>query len=173
MLAPHKDVDGISVAALGGIFVDDPDALPPATAEACIKVLDHYNTPLQGKRVVVVGRSLVIGKPVSMMLLRHNASVTICHSKTLDLAAVTRQADIVICATGRARAFGAEHFTEGQIVLDVGINFDAEGHMCGDVDFEAVEPIVAAITPVPGGIGSVTTSCTMEHTVRSAERSAR
>ena len=115
----------------------------------------------------------MIGKPVSMILLRHNASVTICHSKTLDLAEVTRQADIVICATGRARAFGAEYFTEGQIVLDVGINFDAEGHMCGDVDFEAVEPIVAAITPVPGGIGSVTTSCPMEHTVRSAERSAR
>lgn len=173
MLVPHKDVDGISVAALGGIFIDDPDALPPATAEACIKVLDHYAIPLQGKRVVVVGRSLVIGKPISMILLRHNASVTICHSKTLDLAEVTRQADIVICATGRARAFGAEYFTEGQIVLDVGINFDAEGHMCGDVDFEAVEPIVAAITPVPGGIGSVTTSCTMEHTVRSAERSAR
>ena len=173
MLVPHKDVDGISGAALGGIFIDDPDALPPATAEACIKVLDHYAIPLQGKRVVVVGRSLVIGKPVSMILLRHNASVTICHSKTLDLAEVTRQADIVICATGRARAFGAEYFTEGQIVLDVGINFDAEGHMCGDVDFEAVEPIVAAITPVPGGIGSVTTSCTMEHTVRSAERSAR
>ena len=173
ILVPHKDVDGISVAALGGIFIDDPDALPPATAEACIKVLDHYAIPLQGKRVVVVGRSLVIGKPVSMILLRHNASVTICHSKTLDLAEVTRQADIVICATGRARAFGAEYFTEGQIVLDVGINFDAEGHMCGDVDFEAVEPIVAAITPVPGGIGSVTTSCTMEHTVRSAERSAR
>lgn len=138
MLVPHKDVDGISVAALGGIFIDDPDALPPATAEACIKVLDHYAIPLQGKRVVVVGRSLVIGKPVSMILLRHNASVTICHSKTLDLAEVTRQADIIICATGRARAFGAEYFTEGQIVLDVGINFDAEGHMCGDVDFEAV-----------------------------------
>ena len=111
MLVPHKDVDGISVAALGGIFIDDPDALPPATAEACIKVLDHYAIPLQGKRVVVVGRSLVIGKPVSMILLRHNASVTICHSKTLDLAEVTRQADIVICATGRARAFGAEYFT--------------------------------------------------------------
>ena len=108
-----------------------------------------------------------------MMLLRHDASVTICHSRTEDLASITSNADIVICATGRPRAFGAEYFSPEQVVLDVGINFDAEGHMCGDVDFEAVEPLVAAITPVPGGIGSVTTSCTMEHTVISAERSAR
>lgn len=173
LLAPHKDVDGISTAALAGIFTDDPDALPPSTAEACIKMLDHYGVELEGKHVVVVGRSLVIGKPVSMMLLRHNASVTICHSRTRDLAAITRAADIVICATGRARAFGAEYFVPGQIVLDVGINFDDEGHMCGDVDFESVEPVVGAITPVPGGIGSVTTSCTMEHTILAAERSVR
>lgn len=172
LLVPHKDVDGISTAALAGIFTDDPDSLPPATAEACIKMLDHYGIPLEGKHVVVVGRSLVIGKPVSMMLLRHNASVTICHSKTENLASITRNADIVICATGRARAYGADCFAPGQVVLDVGINFDAEGHMCGDVDFEAVEPLVAAITPVPGGIGSVTTSCTMEHTIVSAERTA-
>lgn len=172
LLVPHKDVDGISSAALAGVFTDDPDSLPPATAEACIKVLDHYKVPLQGKHVVVVGRSLVIGKPVSMMLLRHNASVTICHSKTEDLPKIMSQADIVICATGRARAFGAEYFSPGQVVLDVGINFDVEGHMCGDVDFEAVEPLVGSITPVPGGIGSITTSCTMEHTVVAAERSA-
>lgn len=172
LLVLHKDVDGISTAALAGIFTDDPDSLPPATAEACIKVLDHYDISLEGKHVVVVGRSLVIGKPVSMMLLRHNASVTICHSKTENLASITRNADIVICATGRARAYGADYFVPGQVVLDVGINFDAEGHMCGDVDFEAVEPLVAAITPVPGGIGSVTTSCTMEHTIVSAERAA-
>lgn len=173
LLAVHKDVDGVSTATLAGIFTDDPDSLPPATAEACIKVLDHYGITLEGKHVVVVGRSLVIGKPVSMMLLRHNASVTICHSRTEDLASITRKADIVICATGRPRAFGAEYFSPEQVVLDVGINFDAEGHMCGDVDFEAVEPLVAAITPVPGGIGSVTTSCTMEHTVISAERSTQ
>lgn len=172
LLVPHKDVDGISTAALAGIFTDDPDSLPPATAEACIKVLDHYGISLEGKHVVVVGRSLVIGKPVSMMLLRHNASVTICHSKTENLASITRNADIVICATGRPRAYGADYFAPGQVVLDVGINFDAEGHMCGDVDFEAVEPLVAAITPVPGGIGAVTTSCTMEHTIVSAERTA-
>lgn len=172
LLAPHKDVDGVSSAALAGIFTDDPDSLPPSTAEACIKVLDHYRVPLEGKHVVVLGRSLVIGKPVSMMLLRHDASVTICHSRTKDLANITRAADMVICATGRAKAYGAEYFSPGQIVLDVGINFDDEGHMCGDVDFEAVEPLVAAITPVPGGIGSITTLCTMEHTVRAAEQAA-
>lgn len=172
LLAPHKDVDGVSSAALAGIFTDDPDSLPPSTAEACIKVLDHYRIPLEGKHVVVIGRSLVIGKPVSMMLLRHNASVTICHSKTVDLPSITRAADIVICATGRAKAYGADYFAPGQIVLDVGINFDDEGHMCGDVDFAEVEPLVAAITPVPGGIGSITTLCTMEHTVIAAEKAA-
>lgn len=170
LLAPHKDVDGISSAALAGVFTDDPDALPPATAEACIKVLNHYGIGLEGKHVVVVGRSLVIGKPVSMMLLRHNASVTICHSRTADLARVTSAADIVICATGRAKAYGAQYFSPHQVVLDVGINFDAEGHLCGDVDFAEVEPLVAAITPVPGGIGGVTTLCTMEHTVWAAEQ---
>lgn len=171
LLVSHKDVDGVSTAALAGVFTDDPDALPPSTAQACIKMLDHYQIELEGKHVVVVGRSLVIGKPVSMMLLRRNASVTICHSKTRDLANIMSGADIVICATGRPRAFGADCFSPGQVVLDVGINFDSAGHLCGDVDFDAVEPLVGAITPVPGGIGSVTTSCTMEHTIMAAERS--
>ena len=125
--------------------------------------------PLAGAHVVVVGRSLVVGKPVSMMLLARNASVTICHSRTTNLADITRTADIVICATGRARAFGKEYFSPGQTVLDVGINFDTDGNLCGDVDFAEVEPIVGAITPVPGGLGSVTTSVTMQHTVAAAE----
>jgi methylenetetrahydrofolate dehydrogenase (NADP+)/methenyltetrahydrofolate cyclohydrolase len=103
------------------------------------------------------------------MLLRRNASVTICHSRTENLEEITKSADIVICATGRPRAFGARYFSPGQTVLDVGINFDAHGNLCGDVDFDEVEPVVGAITPVPGGIGSVTTSTTMEHTVRAAE----
>ena len=133
------------------------------------ELLDHYQVPLQGKHVVVVGRSLVVGKPVSMMLLRRNASVTICHSKTENLADIMRSADVVICATGRARTFGAQFFGPGQTVLDVGINFDTQGNLCGDVDFAEVEPVVAAITPVPGGIGTVTTSVTMAHTVAAAE----
>lgn len=171
MLAPEKDIDGISKASLAGVFTDEPHGFPPATAQACLEILDHYGIPVEGKHVVVVGRSLVIGKPVAMMLLGRNASVTVCHSKTEDLVFLTRLADIVICATGRARAYGAVYFSPGQTVLDVGINFDADGNLCGDVDFDAVEPFVGAITPVPGGLGSVTTSATLSHVVRAAELS--
>ena len=121
---------------------------------------------------MVIGRSLVVGKPVSMMLLRRNASVTICHSRTENLAELCQMADIVICAVGRARAFGKEYFRAGQTVLDVGINFDSHGTLCGDVNFDEVEPIVDAITPVPGGIGTVTTSVTMAHVVEAAEKAA-
>ncbi len=169
-LAPDKDIDGITLASLASVFTDGQAGFPPATAAACLEMLDHYGIPVAGKHVVVVGRSLVVGKPVAMMLLRRNASVTICHSKTENLPDVCRSADIVICATGRARAFGAAHFTPGQTVLDVGINFDARGKLCGDVDYAEVEPVVSAITPVPGGIGSVTTAMTMEHVVQAAER---
>ncbi len=172
-LAMAKDVDGVSTASLGAVFTDAKEGFAPCTAEACVKALDFYEIPIEGKHVVVVGRSLVVGKPVAMLLLRRNASVTICHSRTADLANVMRTADIVICATGRPRAFGPECFCEGQTVLDVGINFDKDGKLCGDVDFDAVAPIVDAITPVPGGLGSVTTSVTMEHTVSAAEKTIR
>ncbi len=172
-LAMAKDIDGVSTASLGAVFTDAKEGFAPSTAEACVKTLEHYDIPVEGKHVVVVGRSLVVGKPVAMLLLRRNASVTICHSRTKDLPQVMRSADIVICATGRARAFGAECFREGQTVLDVGINFDKDGKLCGDVDYDVVEPIVEAITPVPGGLGSVTTSITMEHTVLAAEKTIR
>ena len=168
-LVPEKDVDGVTLASLASVFTDGHRGFPPATAAACIEMLDFYKVPLQGKHVVVVGRSLVVGKPVSMMLLRRNASVTICHSRTENLEAVCRSADVVICATGRARQFGAEFFSPDQTVLDVGINFDTHGNLCGDVDFDEVEPVVDAITPVPGGIGTVTTSVTMAHVVAAAE----
>ncbi len=171
-LCAAKDVDGISLASLAAVFTDDGSGFPPCTAEACVRILDHYEIPIEGKHVVVIGRSLVIGKPVSMMLLRRNATVTMCHSRTENLAEISRGADIVICATGRPRAYGREYFRAGQTVLDVGINFDAEGNLCGDVDFAEVEPVVDAITPVPGGIGTVTTSLTMEHTVAAAEAQA-
>lgn len=170
VLDPRKDVDGITLASLASVFTDGSTGFPPSTAAACVELLEYYRIPLAGKHVVIVGRSLVVGKPVSMMLLRRNASVTICHSRTENLTSLCRSADIVICATGRARAFGAEYFSAGQTVLDVGINFDTQGNLCGDVDFDAVEPLVRAITPVPRGLGSVTTSVTMEHTVRAAER---
>lgn len=173
LLSPDKDVDGITSASLSGVFAGKPLGFPPATAQACLEVLDFYGIPVRGKHAVVVGRSLVIGRPVAMMLLARDASVTLCHSRTEGLASLMRQADIVVCATGRPRAFGAEHFSFGQTVLDVGINFDVRGVLCGDVDFDAVEPVLGAagaITPVPGGLGSVTTSVTMEHVVRAAEK---
>ena len=169
---PIKDVDGITRTSLVSLFTDKNEGFPPCTASACIRMLDFYGIPIEGKHAVVIGRSLVVGKPVSMLLLRRNATVTMCHSKTENLAELTRAADIVICATGKPKAFGAEYFSPGQTVLDVGINFDEEGNLCGDVDFDEVEPIVGAITPVPRGIGTVTTSETMEHVITAAERAA-
>ena len=170
LLAPEKDVDAISPAALAGVFADRQGAFAPSTAVACMKVLDHYDIDPAGKKVVVIGRSLVIGKPVAMLLLARNATVTICHSRTRNLVETVREAEIVICATGRARAYGADFFREGQTVVDVGINVDAEGKLCGDVDFESVENLVDAITPVPRGVGSVTSAVTVGHTVQAAER---
>ncbi|WP_165170763.1 bifunctional 5,10-methylenetetrahydrofolate dehydrogenase/5,10-methenyltetrahydrofolate cyclohydrolase [Adlercreutzia sp. ZJ242] len=175
LLLPAKDVDGITSSSLAGVFAGTPQGFPPATAQACLEVLDHYGVPVEGKHVVVVGRSLVIGRPVAMMLLGRNASVTLCHSKTEDLESLTRLADVVVCATGRPRAFGAAYFRPGQTVLDVGINFDAQGALCGDVDFDAAGPVLGdagSITPVPGGLGSVTTSVTMAHVVQAAEKIA-
>lgn len=171
-LAPEKDIDGISSASLAGVFADTGEGFPPATAQACLEVLDYYGIPVEGARVVVLGRSLVIGRPVAMMLLARHATVTLAHSRTADVAAHTREADIVVCATGRARAYGPEYFSAGQTVLDVGINFDEEGNLCGDVDFAAVEPVLGetgALTPVPRGIGGVTTTVTMAHVVKAAE----
>ena len=169
-LAMQKDVDGISTASLGAVFTDSPEGFAPCTAVACVKMLDHYQIPLEGKRVVVVGRSLVIGKPVAMLFLEKNATVTICHSHTENLAQITSGADIVVCATGRAKAYGEEYFSSDQVVLDVGINVDAEGKLCGDVDFDVVDSRVGAITPVPRGVGSVTTALLMKHLVVSARR---
>lgn len=168
-LSAAKDIDGITTASLAAVFTDADNGYPPCTAQACIRMLDYYNIPLAGKHVVVIGRSLVVGKPLSMMLLRRNASVTVCHSKTENLEALCRSADVVICAAGRARAFGAQYFNTGQTVLDVGINFDANGVLCGDVDFDEVEPLVGAITPVFNAIGKITTLVAMEHVVKAAE----
>ena len=176
LLAPEKDVDGVTALSLAGVFGAKPCGFAPSTAEACLQVLDHYGIALEGRQVAVVGRSLVVGRPVAMMLLERDATVTLCHSRTADLPRHTRSADIVVCAAGRPRAFGPECFRPGQVVLDVGINFDDEGRLCGDVDFEAVEPVLGAegaITPVPGGLGTVTTSVTMAHVVASALAAAR
>ena len=171
-LLPEKDIDGITEGSLAGVFTGTKRGFPPCTAQACIEILRHYQIDLTGKNAIVIGRSLVIGKPVAIMLLGQNATVTICHTKTKDMPALTKRADILIVAAGKPGVIGAEYVSAGQIVLDVGINFNAEGKMTGDADFAAVEPIVGAITPVPGGVGTVTTSVLMAHVVEAAKRAA-
>ncbi len=165
-IAPEKDVDGITDASMAGIY-SGRGGFSPCTAQAVMAILDHYGVELEGRRATVVGRSLVIGKPVSQMLLSRNATVTVCHSKTRDLTEETRRADVLVTAQGRANAIGPEHTRAGQIVIDVGINTGADGKLCGDVDFDRVSPLCAAITPVPGGVGSVTTAILLSHTVQS------
>ena len=169
-LDPAKDIDGITRGSLATLLAGTGEGFAPCTAAACVDILDHYGIDPQGKKAVVLGRSLVIGKPVALMLLARNATVTVCHSRTQDLASAVRDADIVVCATGRARAYGADLFSPGQTVLDVGINFDDEGNLCGDADFDAVESVVSAITPVPRGVGSVTTVAMLRNVVIAAER---
>ena len=171
-LDPAKDVDCMTDASLGSVFTGKKLGFPPCTAQACMEILDHYQIDCTGKKAVVLGRSLVIGKPAAMMLLAKNATVTICHTRTEQLSCVTKEADILLVAAGRAGIVNADYVREGQIVIDVGINMDADGKLCGDVDYQHVEPIVSAITPVPGGVGSVTTSVLAAHVVEAAEKQA-
>lgn len=170
LLSPEKDVDGMTPGSLATVFSGKGAGYPPCTAESCIALLDHYNIPLEGKRVTVIGRSLVIGKPVSMMLQARNATVTMCHTKTVNLPEICRNAEILVVAAGKAGVVNADFVAPGQIVLDVGINVNAEGKLCGDVAFDDVEPITEAITPVPGGIGSVTTAVLAKHVIEAAEK---
>ena len=170
-LDPAKDVDCITEGSLFGVFANRSVGFPPCTAEACIQLLDHYGYDLTGANVTVVGRSLVIGKPVSMMLQARNATVTMCHTRTRDLPAECRKAEVLVVAAGHIGTVGADAVSAGQTVIDVGINWDeAAGKLCGDVAFDEVEPKVGAITPVPGGVGSVTTAVLAKHVVEAAER---
>lgn len=172
-IAPEKDMDGVTEGSMAGIFSGSGKGYPPCTAQACIEILDHYGVELRGKHAVIVGRSNVIGKPAAMLLLGRNATVTICHTKTADMEAECCRADIIVAAAGKAGVISADHVSSGQIVLDVGINVTPEGKLTGDVDFEAVEPIVSAITPVPGGVGSVTTAVLAKHVVEAAEAASK
>ncbi len=172
-LKPEKDIDGITNRTLGGIFTGENTGFPPCTAEAVMAILAYYGIETAGKKAVVVGRSMVVGKPAAMMLMEKNATVTVCHSKTEEehLAALCKDADIVVCATGRRNTLTESHAGDRQVIVDVGINFDENGKMCGDADFEALKEQVAAITPVPGGVGTVTTALLMRHVVQAARAS--
>lgn len=173
-LDPAKDVDSMTPASLLTTLSGRGEGFAPCTAEAVLALLDHYGVELDGAKVAVVGRSLVIGRPVAAMLTARNATVTTCHTHTRDLAAECRAADIVVAAVGRARTIGVDAVREGQTIIDVGINWDeAAGKLVGDVDFDATEPIVGAITPVPGGVGAVTTAILAKHVIEAAERASK
>ena len=171
LIPVEKDVDCLTTAGAAKIFTDDPTGLPPCTPTACMDMLHYYNIPLKGKKCTVVGRSLVVGKPLAMLLLREHATVTICHSRTENLPEACRESDILIAAVGRAKMIKSNYVKPGQIVIDVGINADPDnpGKYCGDVDFREVEPIVARISPVPAGVGSVTTSVLCKQTISACE----
>jgi methylenetetrahydrofolate dehydrogenase (NADP+)/methenyltetrahydrofolate cyclohydrolase len=166
-IAVRKDVDGSNPTSLGRLAAGLP-AFAPATAAAVVALLDHHEVPLEGKHVVVVGRSVVVGKPVAHLLLDRNATVTICHSRTADLAAVTTTADVLVAAVGKAGLVKADHVREGAVVVDVGTNATADGGLVGDVDPEVAEK-AGSLTPVPGGVGPVTTALLLRHTVEAAE----
>lgn len=172
MLDPAKDMDGITSGSMAGVFMENGMGYPPCTASAVMEILDHYGIELKGKKVTIFGRSLVIGKPVAMMVMGRHATITMCHSRTTgeDFAKAGQEADIVIAALGRAKMIDASKLGRDQVIIDVGINVDEEGNLCGDVDFDAAEPLAKAITPVPKGVGSVTTAVLMKHVVEAAEK---
>jgi len=172
VLEPGKDVDGITPRSLAAVFSGQVEGFAPCTARACVEILKHYGIGISGKKTVVIGRSLVIGKPVSMLLLRENATVTICHTKTADVSAETKRADIIVTSTGKAESLIGDMVAAGQTVIDVGMNYGADGKMSGDTDFDKVSEIVSAITPVPGGVGSVTTSILVNNVTRAAINAA-
>ncbi len=172
-LAPEKDVDGITEYSMAGLYSNKNVGFAPCTAEACICMLKHYGIETAGKRAVVVGRSFVVGKPAAMMLLAENATVTICHTKTNGLADICREADILIVAAGHAKLIAEGCFAPGQTIIDVGINIDSNGNICGDVDFDRACGTVSAITPVPGGIGRVTTAVLAKHVIEACAKSVK
>lgn len=168
---PRKDVDGMTDLSNAGVFMGKELGFAPCTPTTCMEILDYYGIDCTGKSTVIIGRSLVVGKPAAMMLMARNATVTVCHTRTRDVAAVARQADIIISAAGKLRSLTKEFVRAGQIVVDVSINWDEEkGGIAGDAVFDEIEPIVEAITPVPGGVGAVTTSVLIGHVVEAAAR---
>lgn len=171
MLSPEKDVDGCTDGSLAGVFTNSKKGFPPCTAQAAMEMLKFYNIPISGKKAAVIGRSLVIGRPVGMMLMHENATVVNCHTRTADPAGICREADILICALGKLHAIGPEYTNSDQVIIDVGINWDeSKGGISGDCDFEKVEPEVKAISPVPGGVGGVTSTVLISHVIEAAER---
>lgn len=171
-LLPEKDVDCMTDLSMSGVFQGKDLGFAPCTAQAVMEILDHYGVSLEGKRAVVIGRSSVIGKPAAMMLLKRNATVTICHTKTVDTMKIARQADVLVAAAGHRDTVTEDFVKDGQVIVDVGINVGPDGKLCGDVDFEAAEKRASLITPVPGGVGAVTTTVLAMHVAEAALKAA-
>ncbi|MFT4004187.1 MAG: bifunctional 5,10-methylenetetrahydrofolate dehydrogenase/5,10-methenyltetrahydrofolate cyclohydrolase [Lacrimispora sp.] len=168
MINPRKDLDGISPENIARVFAGDDTGFAPCTAEAVVEVLKANDIPLSGKRVAIVGRSMVVGRPLSMLMLKENATVTICHTRTENLPETCKSAQILVAAAGRARMLDASYVGKDAVVVDVGINVDEDGKLCGDVDFDSLEGIASMATPVPGGVGAVTTAVLARHLVLAA-----
>ena len=168
MIDPKKDLDGISPVNIAKVFSGDPTGFAPCTAEAVIEILKANNISIEGKRAAVIGRSMVIGKPLSMLLLKENATVTICHTRTKELPEICRQAEILVAAAGKAGMVEESWVSDGAVVIDVGINVDENGKLCGDVDQASMESRNLLLTPVPGGVGAVTTAVLAKHLIQAA-----
>ena len=166
MIDPEKDLDGISPVNIAKVFAGDQSGFAPCTAEAVMEVLKQNQIEISGKRAVVVGRSMVVGRPLAMLLLKENATVTICHTRTKDLKETCRNAEILCAAARKAKMLDSEYVGDGAVVIDVGINVDENGKLCGDVDFESLEGHASMATPVPGGVGAVTTAVLAKHLVQ-------
>lgn len=169
MIDPKKDLDGISPINIAKVFAGDTTGFSPCTAEAVIEVLKAYDIELTGKRVTVVGRSMVVGKPVSMLLLKENATVTMTHTRTVDLKKTCSDAEIVIAAAGRAKMLNSDYCGQDAVMIDVGINVDENGKLCGDVDYATLDGKASAATPVPGGVGTITTAVLAKHLIQAAK----
>lgn len=169
MIDPKKDLDGISPINIAKVFAGDTTGFSPCTAEAVIEVLKAYDIELTGKRVTVVGRSMVVGKPVSMLLLKENATVTMTHTRTVDLKKTCSDAEIVVAAAGRAKMLNSDYCGQDAVMIDVGINVDENGKLCGDVDYATLDGKASAATPVPGGIGTITTAVLAKHLIQAAK----
>ena len=166
VMKKEKDVDGVTSSNLAGLLLQDPDAFAPCTAEAVMELCKYYKILLSGKEVCIIGRSLVVGKPLSVLMLNADATVTVCHSKTENIKEVAKRADVLVTAIGKAKAIGSSYCKEGATVIDVGINVDSDGNLCGDVDYDTIKTVAEKLTPVPGGLGPVTTAVLAKHVVK-------
>lgn len=173
MIDPEKDVDGIGIENMSKVYAGDESGYAPCTAQAVMEMLKYTGEPLEGRKVTIIGRSLVLGKPLTMLLMKENATVTVCHTKTEDLKGACQNAEIIVSAVGQPKVIKGEHVRKNAIVIDVGVNLDEDGKLCGDVDFQDIQDKAKLATPVPGGVGAVTTTVLAKHVMESARKKCK